>query len=508
MMSKTAKLAERNRPLIVIPDANVLMHGKALADLPWAELGADPIEVRLVGPVIHDLDQVKNRPGRPAKVARAISGSVRDMIRSGSPEVIRVASPRVTKRLWMGVEVTGAVREGLDISHTDRAIINVGLWLLDQGENVILITDDNYAALMAQQFGMPVHLMPDHWRRGAEPDEAQKELARVQAENVRLRAAEPQLEAWFDAEDGERIAALDFSIKIYQPLDNKIVDRLIARVAHASPLVDVKASPAPKLVPPKPGPVDIATLSFEPVPRELWDQFDPVTQEQVDIYRRDYAKWLETVRSRLSGLHVDWMRRREWPTVEFVIRNSGSRPATETLVEIESAGDLLIERPAKISNQVGKIDAARKLSSLSLPKPPSPPTPGARMRAALQVKPGVLDAFGLRGAEAAVAGPLIPNLKREADGFYWRSGRRDPVTRMALECEMFRHQRDPERFAMRLFAPPASGAFKGVIVGAVNAANVSGPVIVRLPVRIRFDDGSVETIAEQMVTEFEREPRR
>lgn len=64
-----------SEPQIVVPDCNVLIHGKALRSLPWEEWGQKAIEILIVGPVLGELDTVKTRPGRPGRIAREISPS-------------------------------------------------------------------------------------------------------------------------------------------------------------------------------------------------------------------------------------------------------------------------------------------------------------------------------------------------------------------------------------------------------------------------------------------------
>lgn len=62
--------------LTVIPDANVLIHGKTLTELPWGELNRSNIEVVFVPPVIRELDKLKNQSGRPNKIARQLTDIV------------------------------------------------------------------------------------------------------------------------------------------------------------------------------------------------------------------------------------------------------------------------------------------------------------------------------------------------------------------------------------------------------------------------------------------------
>jgi len=79
-MSTPDRSESDERVLTVIPDANVLIHGKALPDLFWAELGRPKIEVLFVPPVIRELDKLKNQSGRPNKIARQLSSDVRALL--------------------------------------------------------------------------------------------------------------------------------------------------------------------------------------------------------------------------------------------------------------------------------------------------------------------------------------------------------------------------------------------------------------------------------------------
>jgi predicted ribonuclease YlaK len=90
-------------PLIIFPDTNVLVQGRALHDLPWSELGTRPIDLVLCGPVIRELDRLKTRPGRAGKVARAYSTKVRELMSSADKsEVLFEPTPRVILRLSPG----------------------------------------------------------------------------------------------------------------------------------------------------------------------------------------------------------------------------------------------------------------------------------------------------------------------------------------------------------------------------------------------------------------------
>jgi hypothetical protein len=69
--------ADTAAALVIIPDCNVLIHGKGMRVLPWQDLNADEIEVLIIGPVLREVDALKTRSGRPGRLARDISSDLR-----------------------------------------------------------------------------------------------------------------------------------------------------------------------------------------------------------------------------------------------------------------------------------------------------------------------------------------------------------------------------------------------------------------------------------------------
>ena len=486
-----------SHPLIVVPDCNVLIHGKALHSLPWEEWGQDAIEILIVGPVLGELDTVKNRPGRPGRLARDVNAEIRKLLaKPGHEDVLRVVNPRVTRRLWLGQkEGREPLREGIEIAHGDQAIINRALWWLDSGRDVVFLTDDTLAAASAQEFGLPYRLLPPAWLRPAETDEAQKETARLKAEIARLQASEPQLDCWFEDAAGQRIKRLDATLKHHAALAPELVEALVVRVGQANPMVRLKPPAAATTPTPRTGPVDIATIG-----REFERHLSPIMARAIAKYEEDYAAWLERVRGQLRELHIAWRRRREWPTAAFIGVNTGNRPGSKALVEMVVGGNFTIQRPRKWTGEAKKIDDQKRLCELSIAMPPAPPKP--QLAAANLL--GLSDSALFGRVPPRFADPLgTLSRTRDADAFYWRTGREDPTDRMELECENWRHQREPEDFPFQIGGSD-SQSLEGVVTGTLSAANLTASVQARLPVRIAFTDQPLEPIAEQMVTEFER----
>lgn len=115
--------------LTVVADANVLVHGKSLHDLPWSELGRGAIEVLFVPPVIRELDKLKNQTGRPNKIARQLSSDIRVLLGvAGRCTEVRKARPVVTKRVEIR-SINSSMHPALKLDHADQALINYALHL-------------------------------------------------------------------------------------------------------------------------------------------------------------------------------------------------------------------------------------------------------------------------------------------------------------------------------------------------------------------------------------------
>ena len=481
-------------PLIVFPDTNVLIQGRALKDQPWGELGRDDIDVVLCGPVIRELDRLKNRPGRVGKVARSVSTNVRElMATTARGELLRESGPRVMLRLAPGAPNQAKMREEIDLTHDDQAIINQALASFDRGDDVVLLTDDNFAAMTAEHFGLSVRMLPAHWLKEPEADDSVKELARKDAEIARLKAAEPMLQLRFTDQAGTQIERLDVTMKRYLPVPFDKVDGLVERVTALAPMAkltptQLKEAPKPR----RPGEgFDISSIAYPD------DSLMPLTQTAIDKYEDDYRKWVSGVRSKIAGLHAEWNHRRDWPQAVFCVQNTGSRPAADVLVEMDASGSFKLSGLGKDNSERGDKGARW----LELAFPPEPPR--RKSRAEILMATGVFDRDPLASLSLAPVLPSMANLRRDDDAFYWRDGKSDAVSTMALECRTWRHGREEEDFSFCIWADDSADV-RGLIVGRISASNIRKPLDKHLPLRIEFEDRECLPLAETLVDDFER----
>ncbi len=183
--------------LHLIADTNLFFEFKSLEQLPWHELGREPIVIVVTKPVLDEIDRHKKGSGRTRDRALEIFGRVREMLVAGVDEsVIREAGPRVVLRRNTRALPDESMKEQLDFGRTDERLIGIVSALNGKasGHEVKLFTDDGGPAGMADELGVPYLLIDPAWRRPpAETTEAK-----------RLREVEKDL-ALYRSQDHDRL---------------------------------------------------------------------------------------------------------------------------------------------------------------------------------------------------------------------------------------------------------------------------------------------------------------
>jgi len=485
--------ADAGRLLSVIPDSNVLIHGKALPDLPWAELGRSTVEVLFVPQVIRELDKLKTQTGRPNKLARQLSRDVRTL--TGKPDMrmeIRKSKPQLSKRVELR-RADESLHGALKLDHADQALINYALQLRLDGLDVLLLTDDTICGTTASEVGLPFMYLPDHWQREPEPDDDAKEIERLRKEIKRMATTEPQVFLAFRDVDGAEVARLEGTVTDWPALAELDIEALVAEAGRLCPPATSFERPAPSPAAPAPDKdgsnrVRIAAL----LPRTV---HQPATAEEIERYKSiTYPAWLERVRQALRDLPESLNAVTKWPSVIAVAENRGTRSAIEALLTVESKGPFtMMDVDTNRPDDDGLRDDA--VQSISMPPPPSPP----------RGRTTTIDPFGrpddmARGRMPST--PLWQNLdipkSRERDVFYWKEGKTGWVPLMQLECASWRHGEEEVAFVLEL-RPDAAADCGGAIEISLKATNLSGRPVARLPVRIGSKPGDTLLEARRLI---------
>lgn len=151
----------------VIADTNIFFECKKLEDLPWEDLGGDPVVVLLTKPVLDEIDKHKKANGRTRDRALEIFKRVRGILEAGVDEVELCRSgPKVVLRLFPNTPVDPELAGALDYAKNDDRLIGILSTLHKASDTpVMLLTHDTGPASSANGFGFRYKLVPDHWLR-------------------------------------------------------------------------------------------------------------------------------------------------------------------------------------------------------------------------------------------------------------------------------------------------------------------------------------------------------
>jgi predicted ribonuclease YlaK len=260
---------------LFIADTNLFFECRRLEELPWAELGSDPVVIALTKPVIGEIDKHKNGGGRTRKRALDINGRIRNMLVSDQSEsVLREASPRVILRLMPMVLPASELEDGLDYRQNDDRIVGIAS-TLSRGEHyasVSLLTHDTAVASTAKAVGVSFRLIPDSWLRPPEETTEAKRIKELEKDLATYRSQEPLI-TLREVEDETTAHVVR---RIAEPLSPAAIDQLIDKLRSHHPMRTDFTVPAPRRLP------DGTEISH--------DAPDP---KLIEVYTTtDYPSWL------------------------------------------------------------------------------------------------------------------------------------------------------------------------------------------------------------------------
>ena len=221
---------------VFVADTNLFLECKRLEDIPWSELGVDPVVVLLTKPVLGEIDKHKKSSGRTRKRALAISGRIRGMLKSDvAEETVRAASPRVTLRLAPVVRPDADLGEILDYSSNDDRVVGIASALAkrDGTELVQFLTDDSVAASTAHSVGVAFRFIDEGWKRPPERTAEAKRAEELEEELDGYRSQEPRIVLGNATAEA---VATRLVRRVPLPLGRAEVDALIDRLRARHPL--------------------------------------------------------------------------------------------------------------------------------------------------------------------------------------------------------------------------------------------------------------------------------
>ena len=495
-------------------DTNLFIQCHPLQQLDWSRWhGFEEVRLIVSSPVLHEIDRLKTRGGRVGKRARAASTMFREML-DQTHKLVHAQSPRVVLSVEPRHTPAPDLADRLNYRERDDQLIGTvhAFARSNPSSEVRLLTHDTTPLYTARGLDLTADQISDDWLLPSETTETERKMAALEAENTRLRAAEPSFSIGC-ADPSDAIAErYHASYTWYESLTEAEVDSLMQRLKARFPPATDFGSREPAQWP---APPTVANRLFST--RQV---FTPATDEEIEKYRdEDYPRWLERCEETLRAHHRTLQA--ETPVLEFAFlaENSGTRPAADALVTIEARGGFELRPPPSDDtdeDQEGEDDTSGSLESGALPPPPVAPRgrwtntvggqPGDVLRALNLVGRSLQDLSGIVNADPDILSrPLaFPSLNppdpRDPNAFYYKPGRpAQPQASFALECAQWRHDNEAEPFVGEIHVPTDRDAAEGLLVCRIQAANLSKSVSCRIPVRIAIAHVSAFESARGMV---------
>jgi len=188
--------------VIAFLDANIVLEGKPVADLPWEDVAGDGlIRVLIVPKAMEEID-AKKRDGRLGPHARAFNRLIAPSIIDGKPVILREAHPRVELQMATCSRIPWGDYDELDPGDGDSRIVAEALNVPNVNfANRLLISHDIKPLAYARGRGLPVHQASDDWLREPEPSPKDKEIQRLKQQLAEFRKDEPTFEISIEVSD-------------------------------------------------------------------------------------------------------------------------------------------------------------------------------------------------------------------------------------------------------------------------------------------------------------------
>ena len=206
---------ESTDELVAFLDANIVLEGKPVTELPWGDLSkAGLIRVLIVPKAMDEID-AKKRDGRLGLHARAFNRLIAPYVINGEPVVLREADPRVELQMATCSRIPWNDYDELDPDDGDSRIVAEALNLRNvTSQNRILVSHDIKPLAYARGRNLPVHKASDAWLRDPEPGPKDKQIQRLKQQVAEYKRDEPTFKISIEVSDVTpptiyRVAALD-----------------------------------------------------------------------------------------------------------------------------------------------------------------------------------------------------------------------------------------------------------------------------------------------------------
>jgi hypothetical protein len=434
-----------------VPDTNVFLQCRSLAEVDWAGLTPDgTVELVVVAQVYRELDRLKqDGNARRAKRARLWVERLRPIALAQSNEVVlRDANPQIVLRVAPRLSPGALDGAALDLDIADERIVAEALaFAKDAARDVTLLSDDGMAVRAALDVGLPARMVPAGWRAEPEPDEGQRRVAELERQVAGLVRQAPAVQVRAVVE-GTTVQRIEAGFDVWPDLSPAFIAHALKRIRDAYP--GPRAPRAP-----------IAVV---------------IAGDTTDYAQANYDTWLEKIERRLEASARLAFGFTDPFVAQLVFENTGGASADSLVIDVHARGAVRLVD----TEELGEL---REKLSEAFPAPPK-----AR------------SLFGLTEMRDSMLGPLprFPIARaivpRGVSEFDWSFDA--PVVLSAGArgaCTEFRHGLQPEEFTFGLRPPlEANANCEGALLVRVSARNLGTPQDTVVPIVLHARIGDTE----------------
>ena len=498
-----------DKVVYLFPDTNLFIQCRPLDQLDWSDWSEfGQVNLIVCRPVQREIDSRKNRGSdRAAKRARKTNSIFREIFTSNEKYLeVRDANPRVRLYLQASSLPSTDLQDVLDYSKADDEIVGFldRFMKENQGKDARLLTHDTGPMITAEAHGLTVDAIKDEWLLAPEHNESEKKIARLNQRISELEQNEPNFEIRLVDDNGTEVNELHLEYTVYDPMSNDEVLACIESLRSLFPIVSDFGSREPA--------VKVDTTARSRLYRKK-KTYKPATDEEISDYTdQDYPEWIDKCEEFFSCIHEKLQQSYGHPSFKFSIVNSGTRPGTDTLVNIVANGNFLVCPPRSDDDLPTKEQSK---TSLALPCPPRPPRGKwvhesrfsnphfDQLSEIAKLTRGVVDPYNHLNYRAALDPHTFHGFRRDPNTFYYKPKRpTQPDKSFSFECEQWRHGIGDESFDGEFFFKHETGTVSGVLSCEVHAGNLSNPVERRFPTEISIRSVNSRDRARELIDEL------
>lgn len=290
-------------------DANIVLEGLSLDQLPWSEIHPKgPILVLILPKVMKEIDDKKNN-ARLNDFARRFNALVAPLAVGERPTVVVRPGPAPVVELALAhhERIEWEKFPDLDPNEPDERIVAEAL-STGATPDAVFVSHDIRPLDLARRHGLKVQRATESWLRQKQLTEAEKKAAALERQLKQLRETEPVLELLWEM-DSESVR----TVQISDLVDSERRE-LVERILGMHPIPEQESGP-------------MSSLTYD---SSLSERYGNYSRQVVPDFASNFSRKLEI---NYGQFHTT-----------LVLRNTGFVTATSLLVDITVAGGWLNDR--------------------------------------------------------------------------------------------------------------------------------------------------------------------